>query len=440
MRQDKYNPQSGIIYNGDARFNFFLDDYCATFMDTDSSEIHLNTPFIFGQTYGYKNIAIYKGENSISFTRRQRLNTSAYIIAVENALATDWNGFDYIEFRGGILNNLFSCHALESEHKDDGSIQINLYDDTEHYKFALGDCECEFVIGSAANESFGLTGISITNNEAILLLKFNNSQPLNSAFDYICKVKEMLSIMAFRKNIDFDEIYLHHDNRNLSKMQVFLKSDVQTTKKDIVHNITFPELGEGISKLASIIFNSKDKEVAFEIGFIPNSDKDIHWISNDKVRLICSALECELSFIDDICASEEEHLQELILAVKQQVKTHRNGPDKLSAKTYDLIFSNIRTWSMSAGDKICQLYHRYEKEILAISHRMRDSIDITNDDILEFIKYRNSITHGAYRVLEQKIANTAFMLQGLVYCCILKRLGMSEDAILNLCQNGKILS
>lgn len=435
--QDNYNQQSGIISKGDKRFNFYLDNYCVTFMDIESEEIQLDSTFVFGYTYGYKNIAIYKGEKPISIYGMKRLNTSAYIIATENGLRTDWSSFDYIEFRGGILNKLLFCNALARERKDDGSIQLSSQDDSLHHKFEFGDCTCELIIGSASRECFGLTGVSIANNEVVLQLKFGHSQPLESAFNHVGKVKEMLSIMAFRKNINFDEIYLYHNDKTLSKMRVFLKSDTQTTEKDIMHNITFHELGDGVSELASTIFNSKDKQPAYEIGFVPTSDKDIHLISNDKVRLICSALECELSFVDDLCVSEEERLQELIKEIKELVKKHRSGSNKLSSKTYDLIFSSINNWTMSASDKICKLYHLHEKEMTSLTKQMEENI--SDEDILAFIKYRNNITHGAYRVMDQRIATTAFILQGLVYCCLLKRIGMSENSILSLCQNGKIL-
>lgn len=435
--QDNYNRQSGIIDKEDKRFNFYLDNYCVTFMDIERVEIQLDGPFVFGRTYGDQNIAIYKGEDPISFYGMKKINTNAYIIATENRCRTDWKSFDYIEFRGGILNKLFFCDSLVPEHKDDGSIQLSLPDDSLHCKFEFGDCICELIIRSVYKESCGRTGTNIANDEVVLQLKFGNSQLLESVFNYIWKIKEMLSIMAFRKNIDFDEIYLCHNDKLLSKKRVFLKTDAKTTEKDIVHNITFPELWGEMPKLASIIFNSKDKQPAYEIGFVPTSDKDIYLISNDKVRLICSALECELSFVDDLCMPEEEHLQELIKEVKELVKKHRSDFNKLSSKTYDLIFSSINNWTMSASDKICKLFHLYEKEMTVLAKQIKEKI--SDEDILMFIKYRNNITHGAYRVMDQRIATTAFILQGLVYCCLLKRIGMNEDDVLGLCQNGKIL-
>ena len=105
--KDKYNPQIGILKVGEEKFNFYLDNYTVTFMKTDSSSVQLEGPFVYGHTFDYKQIAIYKGEETISLTDFKRLNTAAYIVATQNALGTKWDTFDYIEFTGGTLRILF---------------------------------------------------------------------------------------------------------------------------------------------------------------------------------------------------------------------------------------------------------------------------------------------------------------------------------------------
>ena len=66
-------------------------------------------------------------------------------------------------------------------------------------------------------------------------------------------------------------------------------------------------------------------------------------------------------------------------------------------------------------------------------------IDISDDEISEFVKYRNSITHGSFRVIDSSIVATAYTLSGLVYCSLLSRIGVSREKILNLCKNWKLL-
>jgi len=438
--QNENSLVDGIADVGDKKVNFYIDNHCVTFMCTDPSEIRLQGLFIFGQTFGYKNIAIYKGKDDISFQGIKKLNTGVYIIASDNALRTQWKEFDSIEFKCGTLNQLFHCNALKKGSFDNRTIQLRQNNDSLHYEFQVNGHICELMVGSGIQERFELDGMNITNNEVHLILKFDSPQPLDSAFKYISKMTDILSVMTFRKNVGFDEIYLHHNETNLSKMQVFLKKESAFSEKKLIDNVTFLDLGEALPKLASIIFNSEDKKSTYEIGFYPSSDKDIHWISNDKVRLICSALECELSFIDNLCIPEENHLQELIEDVKQHIKQHQKSEQKLSRRTYDLIFSSLHNWSISAGDRIIRLFHRYEREIRALESLMHNNVHIDDEDILALIKFRNNITHGLYRIIDQNIATTAFILQGIVYCCFLSRIGMTNDEILGLCQNRKILS
>lgn len=439
--KDKYNPHTGIIKTGEVNFNFYLDNYTATFMKTDSSYVELNGLFVYGRTFNYKQIAIYKGENTISFTNTKRLNTNAYIVATDNALETKWDTFDYIEFIGGTLRNLFFCRGLQEE-REAGRLIHFFQDDSKQYEFQIEDTACSLEISSITTQTFKITGNQLLNDNVRLRLRFGTQQPLEKVFSYIQKMKAMLSFMTFRKNVGFDEINLGHNQRKWSKMRVFLKEDTAYTEKQIMRNITFSDLGKAVGKLASIVFNNVDKKPSYEINFLPESDQNIGWINNDKIRLICSALECELEFVQDLNLSQNEELKGLIRLVKKTVKNYRKSSHKLADKTYDLIFSSIQHWSMSASDRICTLYHCYANEMCALAESTTNPSEtkLSDKDIQEFVKYRNNITHGSYRVMDTRIATTAFMLQGLVYCCILNRIGIDKAEIYRLCQNRKILS
>lgn len=437
--KDKNCPRTGIIYGQDKQnFNFYLDDYTATFMEPNLSEIHLDGNFLFGQTSGYNSIAIFKGDSIPSFSSTTTLRTNAYLIAVENGLGTNWDSFDSIEFTGGILNSLFLCNALQCEDMDNGDILVHRQNTHMRWSFEIEDgCECELIIGSWVKQYSGITGVSLTNNVADMWLKFSKPQTLEKSFKIVWKVKTALSIMVGRANITFDEIYLRHTNTRLSKIQLFLKEETQPASKEFMKCITFHDLDKATPNLFNVVFNSKDAIPSYEMSFLPNTGKDFSLITNEKIRLICSSLECELSFIKDLIQPEEENLQKLIQAVKSFVKDHRNGNEQLSEKTYSLIFSSIRNWEISASDRIWALYCRYRTEMEILN---QTNIPIGDNEISSFVKYRNNITHGSYRVLNQEIAATAYLLQGLVYCCLLTRIGVSRDKVTLLCRNKKILS
>ncbi len=437
--KDKRLPRTGIAFAEDSEITFYLNDYVATFMCANSKK-HVfckNEDFIFGRTYEHHTIAISKKGIDLPVNGSKQLNTDSYIVAKYNAARADMSGFDRIEFIGGTLNRVFYCNALESDDNDISNPTFHLQDDTLTYDVDIENIPCKLKIHSDIRESFGDSGRVLSNDKAILSIEFPHKQPLNSVYKHIAKIKELLAFMTFRRNVGFESITLYHNSPDLSPMEVFIKEVQAFTEKNIFNNITFDSLKDSIPALLSILYGSKEDKPSYELGFIPTSDKDIRYMTNNKIRLICSSLECEMSFVKDLDKKEDQNLEKLITDVKALIKSHRKTPDKLSQKTYDNIFNNISHWSMSASDKMCLLYHRHEQEILKIalwSQRVDD------EKIDEFVKYRNKITHGSWRVLSDSVASTAHVLQSLVYCCILTRIGMSKEQICTLCENYKMLN
>ena len=46
-----------------------------------------------------------------------------------------------------------------------------------------------------------------------------------------------------------------------------------------------------------------------------------------------------------------------------------------------------------------------------------------------FVKARNKSTHNGFTGMDEDVANTAFVLMGLVYCCALTRIKVSTELI-----------
>ena len=63
---------------------------------------------------------------------------------------------------------------------------------------------------------------------------------------------------------------------------------------------------------------------------------------------------------------------------------------------------------------------------------------ISREEIDELVKYRNTITHGSFMPLDNKLAETTFVLIKLVYCCILKRIGLTDKVIKKLLKRNLI--
>ena len=65
--------------------------------------------------------------------------------------------------------------------------------------------------------------------------------------------------------------------------------------------------------------------------------------------------------------------------------------------------------------------------------------DFNKAEIEKLVIYRNDITHGRYRVNNLDVACATLCLMALVYCCILTRIGMKKDHIINIMESGAFL-
>ena len=107
----------------------------------------------------------------------------------------------------------------------------------------------------------------------------------------------------------------------------------------------------------------------------------------------------------------------------------------ITESTFNRINEDIKKWSFSARDKLIKLFEIHKEPMQMMSAQLH----IGNEyDIGEFVKYRNSITHGSEGLISMVVGETAILLRGLVYCCILKRIGMSEEEIGELVKRHKI--
>ncbi len=425
---------------------FYAKDYRFSFMASDSNQNGINivepdpSGFLHGKTHDKYSISIYIGKNALHFGGRQDVDVGAYLVSCTNVQEADMGGFWGIQFVGGTLNSLFDRSGNTVDFLNDGKLIVDQQDTSKTYSMFIDGETYLIKIGSNSSFKSGINGVHIKDNGVYLEILFPSRKTVEHAFEYYSVLKNMMSFMTFRENVGVDEIYLlrEKDVRGMQwpETQLFIPKDSELEEKHYFRCINFDDLSVCVPKLMELLFTNTDRKPTYMFGFIPKDNQDLGVMSNTKIKEICSALECELSFIDDLATEEDQNLAVLIDAAKNTVKEHRKGERRVSKKTYDLIFSNINSWTMSASDRITILYHRYEHEMLLLNDT---PFHITDEAIDEFVKYRNHITHGFHRVLDQQIAITAHVLQGLVYCCILKRVGMNDDAIRELCRNKKVL-
>ena len=346
--------------------------------------------------------------------------------------------FSKLRFVGGTLNNLYSHESMKLDLTENGYTLTEI-DNSRSFKFQINGNECTLTIGNTTSVGNGTHGIRINDNGIYLNVEFAEDQPLSAIFRHVAIIKELLSFMTFRQNVGFERIIATPAREDaehyIPSFQIFIRNDVPLTDKKN-YNIEFEDLGDAVGNLLEMLYISTDKKPSHSLGFIPEDDQHSTIMTDRKVKEICSALECELTFIKDLASTEEAHLTKLIETVKELVKKHKESSEKLSDKTYDVINGSISNWSMSAGDKFILLYKRYAGEMAILN---QTSFSIDDDAIHNVVKYRNDVTHGKHRIMDMNVAITANILSGLVYCCILSRVGVSREKIVELCSKEKLL-
>ena len=441
------DPITGYITCDEMNLTFYEDNFTFRFLCPDSYRDNRRKyikpeqdGFLMGKTHQGYDIGIYLSKHQISPWGCHTIHTSSYILSESNVLESDMEGFWGIEFVGGTLNNLYNRDSDNIDLSNSGELTVKLIEDKVEYEFDYENEKWRIIIGSSSHFGSGVDGLHVENDGAYVRFEFQTYKKRIEAFKYLSLIEEMMSFMTGRDNVGVEKILLlkKKDEHGFmwSSSRLYVRTDEKLTERHLYNNIQFLDLGERLPNLIKILLRNTDKEPTYMLGFIAKNDRDAVMMTNAKIKEICSALECELTFIDDIGVEEEENLKELVQDVKRIIKEHRKGEKKLSSKTYDVINNSMQYWTMSASDKIIMLYRKYD-DIMQVLHP--NGIPLMDDQISKLIKYRNDITHGRHRIMNNEIATTAFALQGLVYCCILKRIGLSDDEIMTLSRDRKLL-
>lgn len=427
-------PITGFTENRDT--SIYGDDYVFTFMqnremDGTTYSIVPEDEFIRGISHAGSQLAIHCSETMES-QGYHRLSTFCYMRSEgipEHKVTT----FNEIVFKGGTLNYLFMPRGLSWKHKKKND-RLKVKSDGIEYTVSIGATTCKIKVESCVEWSAGVAGSHIKNNEIRLAMRFSEPQPLSSAircYDSLCGC---MRFMQNRDNVGVDEIKLYTLTADYpiprDMFKVFIKKEQAFSTKGVTNNITFDELGQSFSKLMALFCLSSNDNMQYSLGFYPDDDKHEAIMNNDLIRSICAALEFEASQESEVTAQENALMEELVAGTKKYIKKFRKDNPGISESTYSRIFGGISFWSFSARDKIEQLYKIHGE---AMSVLRASSIGDAEIDIGKFIAYRNQITHGAAHDIPVLVATTAYILKGLVYCCVLKRIGISEDKIILLC-------
>ena len=426
-------------YTADKKFSIYGNDFLFTFMEMEqrgfhSSKVEIDDGFIRGYTHENNQIAIAR-EDVFSITGCNRLNTFCFLKSVY-APKEVIKEFDTIAFSGGVLNTLFRKHSLTIDNRQKGC-DVNFHNDDVSYSFESQNETVTITIWSKVVLSNGWDdGPQIKSTDVNLTVSFSEKKPFSYAITCYHHICNCLRFMMNRNNVGFNSIVVRTDKNqeapiNKTPFLVYIHEDYECTHKYGYDCLNFEDLGKSFIQLYLLFSMSTQTNKNYSFGFFPQSDHDVAKITNNTIRSICAALEFEASNEPLVSPDNNPVLNELIQSTKIKVKEFRKIHDEINESTYSNIFSSINRWSFSARDRI-QILWDVHKE--AMNELLRNSDINQTIDIGEFIKYRNNITHGAEIEVTDDIATIAWALRGLIYCCVLKRIGIDEKKIVELCR------
>lgn len=434
---------TGIVKCKEGNICFFEDNYIFTFMRNELSNneyvIKPKSGYIHGKTHDNHSVLIpYHSE--INLYSVARLKTYMYLYGNNNVNNTEIDEFNVIVFKGGTLNLLQICNALKHDlgQMEDGKFIYEFQNNAIEFDFIFDNSKCHVTIYSNISEHSGITGTGLKNEDIILTIEFDEKQALDTVSFHVGRIKQILSILTYRKNVGFDEIIIRDNVDEIYKTNtanVFLHEDQEFTKRHLFNNLTFMKLGNCASKFFEIVYNLKENKPNYDFSFIPDNDKDSNYYTSEKIRNIASALECEMEFIE-IPQEQNDDLNDLIKNVKQLVKAHKRESSSLEERTYTSIFNNISHWKMSETERIWYMFLQYQE---AMGILLNCEPTHCKTSIEKFVKHRNGTTHGRHQILDSEIVDIAYGLSGLVYCFFLSRIGFTTDEINNLFRNNFLM-
>lgn len=442
---------TGIIEMSNHKIPFFMNDFVFDFVTLDIDPLqHLLPPetvktaegFVTGCTHSGYFIAVYTGQESFRTNATSSVHTYMYITSKNNASDT-WCGesFDGMLFCGGCVDKVYQGCALVPQDDiftgDRDKITLVKSKDAVKFDFLEGENSVHTIFSTNVNISQNSeNGLSVKEDGQFLRLVFDRSKTLGDVPKIINNVHRILAFLIFRNNLSYNKIYLTKKDkkgRNIPIAEVHLEKNDPTNKGNR-NCLSVNSFKEHLPSLFSTMFNLQIGTMSY----IPEKDSESNMIKAVEIKEICSALEYEIDHTDGLLSDEDKSLNALIDQIKTIVKRHRDSDNSLPEKTYDLIFGSMSHWSQSLANQIISLRNKHTEAISKCEERYK--LQLTDESIASFVKYRNSTSHGNVLKLSQELAETAIMLKCLIYCNIFSRIGIEETEITSICKNISFIS
>lgn len=418
---------------------------CLSRWSSEQKIIPINN-FIHGKTFHGQEIFIYS-PLEVDMRPTGGLNTWLYIISKQISNDETLNQYRAIKFSGGSLESVFFKDSLRTDSLEDG---FKVTAKSDKLVFDI-DESTQINVMSQARESLShLNGVSIANTGTSLILDFqdnvqrlsqkneDDSVVINTFINSYHSILFMTQFMTYRKNVYFDKILLL-GKRLEEKAVCHVKNDsIRDPHRQPLRCITFNSLtSTNVSNLYTFIKSKDKKKAKISIDFIPETRKDISYITLKQLRDVCTATELEAS-LSGIKPNRGDIFYKLREDVKKLISNSKiDASTALTEREYSYIDGNISHWDGPAAELAKNLFDQNKNNILPLMNWI-GSCDLAEENIQAVIKIRNSATHGNGVSINESDAETTIIMIAVIYSSILKRCGVGDDFIKVFISNGLI--
>ena len=410
-----------------------------------------SSEYIFGLADNNYRIAMLRNSkfngDSFGFNSSIKFRTPIIIKALGNSdyfynlLTQDWDKFHSITFWGGNINGI--CNPLmavkrptveEIKKMNSGGareIKIRPWDDySRTVDFEIDGEKVILTISviqaGDANNLEKMEAYSLGELNSFIRFSFENAKGFDEISKYYMLVKSSIAILTMRNNIFF-EVYL--SQRNLENQyfktgvcKVFNHYENYSTRKS--HNVL--HIYNILDCVPALIDKIRNNEVESLLALLPEDNRKINKISITNVQDLCTALEVAYDWTKR-SKEKDALITELKKNIKRTIAEFTETHEEIDVYKETTISSAFQYLDYTLKQKILTMYNENCDVVDAIISKWSlPQVDV--DSVGSFVKLRNSKTHSG--IIEwDNSANLYTALLAIVYACLLRDIGLSNEAI-----------
>ena len=400
---------------------------------------------LYGETSNGNPIAFIK-LNFINIGRGiYRSFVPAYILGNCNAISPlpEVKNFRRMVFKGKCIDMVYNPRILI---KDLGNtkkfkpiIKFNEIKDTQT-RIKINDDKWNFKVSWSMPYKNKNTIIDLN---SILCIEFKNLKNVDEIIEYYIKIEKLFCLLNNRKHVAFSSIKLYTDIKVYNKiskkvektfitfsLNVNERKDVKYDLPDKNRQISILDLSNNLENL----YNAID-ENSFINESLPNNTYDSNHVSVEDFIRITSSFESEFDkAYPKYKTNKNENYKRVKNNLLEYIEKCKIGESKRTIGYLENFYDSIDNLEGTLPEQLCYALKEFTKPLEKIKQRLFVFYNITNVNNAElsqkFAQKRNYIAHGRELQEFSDIEIVAYILvERLVYCLILKRVGFSIDEI-----------